>query len=727
MTTESFDPTEPELGQIENYENEWSVEDVARSQEIQASEFAEAEEPGYQASELEPAESETAAARLPIRPIQPMPIQPRPIYPIKRLVSGRYRSPRRSWQLELRVDVDGRRPMRKMSGDYFRISGRTTSYYGSFIVNAISLRVTSSLVTITGIATMTWNSSYRKLVVTIPRRSIFSSPAPATARWMTTSNQPGATYTCYYESPYFRTVDLEQDRESGVTPFSSYNTGSLPSGGPARTLSVSAAYAEAGIQMRTAGFANVVPVTEAGADQTWNNAELHNAMVRHFSLWREAPQWKVWLFHAQRHVIGPGLLGIMFDQQGRQRQGCATFYQRIAGTSASRQRDQLYVCVHELGHCFNLYHSFHKQYMNPPKPNRLSANSWMNYPQNYPGGRAAFWSAFSFQFDNLETIHLRHAFRNNVIIGGNPFGTGAALEDREAFANTIEDDSGLNFVLDSPSSFAFGEPVVVEIKMYATDRRGKQVHKHLHPNYGFVQIAIQKPGGEMVVYEPPLEHCVETETVNLDETNPAIYESAYVGYEKHSGQVFDQPGVYRLRGAYSAIDGSIVMSNVLNVLVRTPLNADDEEMAELLLGDDQGMLLYLLGSDSDSLKSGNDALELAMDKHADHPLTVYAQLIKGVNKTREFKEIEADNKVKMRKPEVKEAQNLISAVVAKSKGDAGVDNITLNMTMRELAMAQKVSGDTKGAKDTMKQMVDLFTKKKLSSHVLELIKNQAKI
>lgn len=719
MSTETFDPTSPELSQMASSETEWSVEDVACSQDIQPAELDQHLEPEAHSAEIESSPAALTAV--------PLPIQPLPVMPLRRLVSGRYRSPRAVWQLELRVDVDGRRPMRKVSGDFFHISGSTTSYFGSFVLDAISLRVASTLVTITGIATMTWNSSYKKVEVTIPRRTIFSPAAPASVRWMTTSNQTGATYSCNYESHYFRTVDLEQDREASVTPFDSYNTGALPSGGSARTLSVSASYAEAGVQMRTAGSSNVVPIAEAGADQTWNNAELHNAMVRHFSLWQDAPQWKVWLFHAQRHVLGPGLRGIMFDQQGKQRQGCAAFYQRIAGTSAGNQRDQLYVCVHELGHCFNLFHSFHKQYMTPPMPNRLSALSWMNYPQNFPGGSSAFWASFPFQFDNLEIVHLRHAFRNNIIIGGNPFGQGAALENNEAFADSVEDNSGLNFVLDAPSSFAFGEPVVVEIKMYATDRRGKRVHKHLHPNYGFVQIAIQKPGGELVVYEPPLEHCIETESVILDEASPARYESAYIGYDKHRGQVFDQPGLYRLRGAYSSTDGSIVMSNVLALKVRSPLNGDDEEMAELLLGNDQGMLFYLLGSDSESLKSGNDAFELALDKYADHPLSIYVQLIKGLNKTLEFKEIQANKKVKIRKPHVEEAEGMISSVVAKSAGADGVDNITLNMTMRRLAEAQKKAGNASGAKDTMKQMVDLFSKKKLNPHVMGMIRKQAKI
>jgi hypothetical protein len=450
-------------------------------------------------------------------------------------------------------------------------------------------------------------------------------------------------------------------------------------------------------------------------------------MEKHFSLWKDATQWKVWLLHAMRHDLGPGLLGIMFDQKGKQRQGCAAFYQRIAGTDSVKLRDQLYVSVHELGHCFNLFHSFHKKYMKPPMPNRLSALSWMNYPKSYPGGAGAFWNAFPFQFDNLEVIHLRHAFRNNIIIGGNPFGTGAALEVSEGYTDSLEDQSGLRLELEAPESVALGQPVVTEIKLYVTDPRGKRVHKDLHPNYGFVQVAIQKPSGEAIAYEPPIEHCVEVETTMLDIDNPSIFESAYIGFDKERGCFFDQPGTYKLRGAYYALDGSVVLSNVLTLRVRTPLSSADDEVAELFVGDEQGMLLYLLGSDSEFLASGNKAFDSVLEKHPKHPLAVYAQLVKGYNLGREFKSITTDYQVKLRKTQHDKVNKLLSGVVDASEADRGVDNITLNMTMRYLAGAQKEAGDQEGAKKTMDRMVRIFQKKKLRPHVMKLIESQAKL
>lgn len=716
------DPSAPNTTETEVLEKE-----AIEAEDLQPVEEKETpEEAAPVARELkEPTAAEIAAGiglaeEVIARPITPIPV-------IKRRVRGLYRSCPRPWELTLRVDVDGYRPMNRLSGDYHRSSGSTVSYFGSFVVESPTVTVTDSQVTIVGLAKTTWPTSFNKVRVVIPRHTIFQPPAAAHAQWMTSGDVRGAKYTCTFDSIYFRTVDLEQDHERGVTPFVSYNTGSLPSGGPARTLTVARAYAEAGLHMRDAGMSNVVDTSGAGPDAKWSNSELHLAMESHFSRWKDIPQWKVWLFHAMRHEYGAGLLGIMFDQKGKQRQGCAAFYQRIAGMAPAKLRDQLYVCVHELGHCFNLYHSFHKKYMNPPMLNRPAALSWMNYPQNYPGGASAFWPAFPFQFDNLEVIHLRHAFRNNIVMGGNPFGIGAALEDPEAFADTVEDQSGLRLEIEAPKSFAFGEPPAVEIKLYLTDTRGKRVHRSdlLNPNFGFVQLAIQKPSSQVIVYEPPIDHCVEVETTMLDMARPSIYESAYVGYDKERGQVFDQPGAYKIRGVYYALDGSEVLSNVATLWVRSPMTQVDQEVAELLLGDEQGMLLYVDGSDSPFLQNGNAALELLLEKHGKHALATYAQRAKGYNLSHGFKTIMGDNKVSVRKPNYGEAAKLLSAVVSASEGEEGVDNITLNRTMQCLARAEAGSGKKKEAQETVKRMVSIFEKKKLKPHVLELIRAQA--
>src|SRR5688500_15585557 len=65
------------------------------------------------------------------------------------IVSGRYRSAGEV-NLELRVDVDGIRPSQRMSGDFFRKSGGTETYTGSFLVNAPTITLSDGEVVIEG-------------------------------------------------------------------------------------------------------------------------------------------------------------------------------------------------------------------------------------------------------------------------------------------------------------------------------------------------------------------------------------------------------------------------------------------------------------------------------------------------------------------------------------------------------------------------------------------------
>jgi hypothetical protein len=616
----------------------------------------------------------------------------------KRAVSGRYRGVLSAFQLELRVDVDRTRPMNRLSADLYQVSGGTTSYYGSFIVNSPTVSVTATQITVKGLGNFSFSAGAPVVQVTIPRRTILQPQAPATVQFFTTSGSPGATYLCAFESIYFRTVRIETDSVSDVTTpvFSSYNTGSLPSGGTARNLSVASAYAEAGVEMIPTAGSNVININAAGVDAKWSNAELHTAMQTNFSLWKDVEQWAVWLLAAQQHEMGSGLYGIMFDQQGKQRQGCAVFHGGIGGTTADKLRLQLYTYVHELGHCFNLLHSWQKQYATPSVPNRPNSLSWMNYPWNYPnGGATAFWNQFPFQFDTEEVIHLRHAFRNNIIMGGSNFAVGAAL-GRDVMADPVRDHSGLALSISThQNSFALGEPVVLQIALGTTDLRGRRVHTWLHPNYDMVKIVIRKPSGELVAYEPLIDHLVGMrDTIITGEA--VVRDSAYIGFGK-DGFYFDQPGHYRIRASYAALDGSEIMSDIITVRVRYPVTAAEESLAELFMGDEQGTLFYLLGSDNESLKRGNEAFDEVLEKHGKHPMANYVRLVKGINAGRDFKTINADSQIVIRPAQLEESANFLTKVA-----DSGtLDSVSAQMTLATLIDVHTRTGDEAAAKKTL--------------------------
>jgi hypothetical protein len=712
----AVDPTTITMESSAGFEEEQSVDVVAQIQELsmthrgipQGNDIA-ANGKGAIA-ELATALTAAGVAGQPISPPQPppapqpIPVAPPPPFPpipiTRRNVSGSYRSAGPAWQVELRCDVDGRHPLRHVSADYYTVSGATVHYFGSMRVDAPVISVTNTTITVTGIGTYTWSAGFPKVQVTIPRTLIFQPPAAATLQHLSLSNIPGANYACTFASHSFRTVLLEQDRQDTVgTPFVSYDTGSLPSGGPARALTIPAAYAEAGIEMQSTGRLDVVNTSEAGNNTTWSDAELHAAMERHFSFWRDLPQWAVWLFHAQLHDFGPNLLGIMFDQQGRQRQGAAVFYERLAGTTPDRLRSQLYTCVHELGHCFNLLHSWQKSLATPPGVDRLRALSWMNYPDRFPDGEAAFWSAFGFQFDDQELIHLRHAFRDEIIMGGNDFGIGAALEVPEGWRNPQRDDSGLKLELEAPDSFPFGAPVSVKLKLSLTDTRGKRIHPSLKPSSGFVEVAIRQPDNTYRIYHPMIQRCLADSSAMLSADRPEVSTGAFIGYGL-DGFYFDKPGFYYIRTRYYAPDGSVVLSNIQRIQVQQPLSRDDEKVASLFFDNEVGTLSSLMGSDYNGLQRGNDALSEVREKYPKHPLADYASLIQGVNEARAFKDFGPDNYVKERKAKPEEASKLLKPVI--------------DVTAMPKATAAMKTGTPEHVQKTARSLEEATARRKLS-------------
>lgn len=637
-----------------------------------------------------------------------------------RLMSGRYEARKGRWSLDLRIDMDGDNPTGKLSGDLEEVGGDQRRYYGSFIVHRPEIAEADGVVYIWGTATQSFETRYPWVLVTIPRTPVWGQPPEATVAFFADSGRLGKQFACTYASPYFRTVEVEQDHEVGVKPFETYNTSRLPSGAPGQVMSVDSAYAEAGIQIRFGGQSNEVQSTASG---TWSNAELHAAMVDKFSLWKDAPQWKMWLFHAFMHERGPNMLGIMFDTEAPQRQGCAVFYAAMQGNAPSKVRNQLYACVHEMGHAFNLMHSFQKAFAEPPMPNRPLSLSWMNYPGRYPYGREVFWNEFPWVFDQPELVHLRHGMRQSVIMGGMPFRLGAALKANGGSLPTEKDGSLISLDLRGAKLVRFGQPVVVEVKLGCVGDKAQEVPVVMGPEDGTLKFAIRKPNGEIVQHIPMLTSCNESGTVELTSKRPAVYDSYYLGYGKR-GVYFDSPGNYRVVALFQLPDGTEVVSNALNIRVREPVSEADALVAELMLGDAQGQLLYLRGSDSSALQTGNDAFREVIEAHGDHPLATWASLVVATNAARPFKKVE-EGRVVERPADVEDGTAGLERVIEASlPEEEGVDNITLQRTFVDLIRCRGEAGDTEGAESTYGKMMGVFQEKGLRHDILKTIETE---
>ena len=189
-------------------------------------------------------------------------------------------------------------------------------------------------------------------------------------------------------SSYFRDVELEIDYMEGTKGPPIYNTYSnsiRPPDLPNEDLSIKSFFAKAGINITLLNQNNIIPISP---NETWDVRELHALMEHNMSNFQNISQWRVYLLIATQFER-PTVAGIMYDSTDEfPRQGCAVFtkHRKIDGDTPDYKRYYLYAACHELGHAFNLYHSFHKGLSGPfefPRPNSLSI---MNYPQYYPHG-----------------------------------------------------------------------------------------------------------------------------------------------------------------------------------------------------------------------------------------------------------------------------------------------------------------------------------------------------
>ncbi|WP_283134480.1 hypothetical protein [Rhizohabitans arisaemae] len=666
---------------------------------------------------------------------------------LMRPVTGRYTGTVTSgpyaggYELDFRVDLDGARPLGLVSGEEFEL-GPTRTLYSSFTIDNPQVTVTPTTVTASG--RLSFQQGILPATATL---SLDRKPAGATdgtGRFTITSDD-GAEVTPYnlvYTSPYLRSVDWEIDTVTGTRVFGQYNTADhpRPAGVTTRALTVAACYADAGIEIRTAGTANQVAVDSAGADLRWSNAELHAAMVANFSGYREVPQWKVWTLVATRHADA-GTLGIMFDQSGLHRQGAAVLYNELINYNLAGGRNELHTYVHELGHAFNLLHSWQKYLANPPQPLGPSFGygdlSWMNYDWKYEGdagsGDAAYWSAFPFIFTDSELRHLRHGYLDHVIMGGKNFGSGSGSRTPDAdrtlaaLATPLTDESGLRLELSGKRVFGYGEPVAAELRLSLDGTRPSvDVVPDLDPSGEHLTLAVTDPAGVTRLYRPLLRACRHLGRRTLTDDDPAVYDSVYLGYGA-DGLTFDTPGRYRLRAVYLAPGGARVVSADQAIRVRHPVEHADQHAGELLLDDQQGTLLALLGSDAPQLRDGNDALAELIDRYPDHPLTLYARMVKGTNAGRHFLTL-ADGAVEVRPADTAESIAQLTAVVRTTVDpavDAGVDNITLNQTMRRLARAHARAGDLDHADTVLDELVDTFRARNVPAPVLAAITDQA--
>ena len=612
--------------------------------------------------ELEPSGdgAETAAALAPAVAAAPAAPVAAPAVP----VSGLYvRDPQPASVLEeLRIDVDGRYPQMVASGTVYR-----------------PLQ-----------ARMHWAAELEQIGPNRWRGPIFFEHSPSVRfRWervtveltrgatpdqhkaKLTMHRPGGNprvrkFAFSQQSMRSKPVSLELDWEEGVTPVLEVDTCAhpdRPSGLPCETVTIEKIYERAGfdVQLSPGG---PVPIQASGAKPTWSDFELHDAMEVYWSRFAPKAQWAVWAFYAGLHddlppehpggppTPGEFLLGIMFDfglghAGPEDRQGCALFDDAIAAnppppgtpnTAAWRKRETFFTAVHEIGHAFNLAHSFDKSLFNLgwiPLEDEFEARSFMNYPFFVRGGPRAFYKRFRYRFSSQELTFLRHAHPAFVKPGDRPFFFDHGLVDPDLA-------TGLTLRLRANREravFEFMEPVALELKLTNGARDPRLVDRQALSIGDSMAVYVQRDRGPVRQVRPYSRRCMRAHKTVI-EPDASMYAPLRM-FAGVDGWEIAEPGTYTIQ-VVAKVDGEELVSNPMRLRVNPARDHEEERIAGEYFTDEVGRILAFNGSGV--LERGNDTLREVAERIPDRRAALHARLALGNVAARDTKRLEPDDK-----------------------------------------------------------------------------------
>jgi hypothetical protein len=537
---------------------------------------------------------------------------------------------------ELRVDVDGVMPTMTVSGTVTRIFGGRLTWVARVARNGDAW--TGPIIYRDGNAAL---RPHDNVSVTLSGNVLpFSRRATVTFSAASTAD---VTLHYRYERAAFREVAFEYDRVSDATAVTTHNPSTHPvhaPAAPATTLTLESAYARVGIKVTKTGDDNVIDISEAGPNATWSDQEMHDAMQRHWSRWADAPQWALWVIFARLHDQGTSLGGIMFDDIGTaQRQGTAIFSgsfiaQAPAGEAHPGpwvERMTFWTAAHEIGHAFNLAHSWQKSLGTAwmPLADEPGALSYMNYPFRYPGGVDAFFSAFEYGFSPAELLFLRHAPDRLVRQGAAPWFSehGFEQESFDELRAAVTGPLALDLRVHRDSSFQFLEPVVAELRLKNVSSTPAVVDGNALRDDSLA-IVVAKDGGPVRRWLPFARYCQAPAPLVL-QPGEAIYGSVLLSAGT-GGWLISEPGRYRAFAALDLGGGEAALSAPLRVVVDPPASAAAERLAGDVFTRDVAHTLAFGGSRV--LDRANDTLRQLAEELPESHAAVHAKAALGTPK-----------------------------------------------------------------------------------------------
>jgi len=548
---------------------------------------------------------------------------------------------------ELRLDVDGNYPQMTASGTLYRDFLLRVHWIARLAPVGPNLWSGSIWYKDGAVASFPYTS-----VKVFAVRSLFPGVRSATVKF----SGGGAAVrvrTYRFASAYFHPVEFEYDHEAGIAPelqIDSCAHPNRPPSLPCQTLTIETVFRRAGFDARRNAAASSIPNDGVDPNSTWSDAEMHDAMQTYWSRFANKPHWALWALFAKQHDMGFGLGGIMFDDIGpNHRQGTAIFYDSFISDApagdpapaAAVTRLHFWTAVHEMGHAFNLAHSWQKDLGAPwgtpwiPLAAEPEARSFMNYPYGVSGGESAFFSDFEYRFSNGELLFMRHAPERFAQMGN------ADWFDHHGFEGAIapgQPSFALEIGVDRTRPiFDFLEPVVVEVRLTNVSGQPKIVPSDTLLDTGRMVVVLKKDGKPARRWAPYATYC-QKPTAKVLESGQEISESLFVSAGLN-GWDLAEPGHYTVQMAME-IEGVEVLSNELRLRVAPPKSYDEEYVAQDVHTDTAGRVMAFDGSLV--LESGIDSWRELIERLPASKAATHARIALALPLTRNYRTLRID-------------------------------------------------------------------------------------
>lgn len=544
---------------------------------------------------------------------------------------------------ELSLDVDGRYPLMVASGTISRFLAARVHWIANLQAGAGPNHWQGSIWYKDGDAASFPYTSVDIQVV----GSLFPSQRSATLTF-SGGGAPQRLRALRFASAGHHPVEFEFDATADANPVLAIQTfahPNRPASLPNELLTIQKAYTRTGFDVKTSPNTTVVPLAGSGSDGVWSEMEMHDAMQVYWSRFANKGQWALWTFFARLHEMGTSLGGIMFDDIGpNHRQGTAIFTGAfIAQPPAGELEPQAWVnrmvfwtACHEMGHAFNLAHSWQKSLGTPwiALANEPEARSFMNYPYNVAGGQTAFFSDFEFRFSDAELLFMRHAPANYVQPGK------ADWFDHHGFeqANASPEPS-LKFevrVNRARPEFEFLEPIVLDLKLSNPTTQPQIVEEQVLKMFDHMTIVIKKDDKPARSFHPYSRYCWQPQNKVLN-PGQASYESLFVSAGRNGWDIAE-PGYYTIQIALH-LEHEDIISNPLRLRIAPPRSYDEEYIAQDYFSEDVGRILQFDGSHC--LAKGLDTLRDACERLPGRRVALHSKIALGNAVLRDFRILES--------------------------------------------------------------------------------------